>query len=132
MKLVTVEEVKGILDNCTVSEPIINAMIVDADSFLVKVFAGNTQMGADVLKSIEKWLVAHMIASTLQRTTTEEKLGEADFKYTGKFGELLSSTPYGQMVLMLDFTGTLQKIIGKSEASLFAIPTDYNNNYGNR
>jgi hypothetical protein len=123
--LVTAMEVKEIMDNCTVSDTVVDTMIIGADALLVKVFAGDDQLGMDLMKEIERWLSAHMIASTLQRTTTKEKLGEAEFTYTGKFGENLSSTPYGQMVLTLDFTGKLKNTVGKAQASIFAIPTEY-------
>lgn len=132
MALVTATEVKEIMDNCTVSDTVVDTMILGADAFITKVFSGDTQLGTDLLKEIERWLTAHMIASTLQRTTTKEKLGEAEFTYTGKFGENLLSTPYGQMVLTLDLTGKLKNTIGKSQASITVIPTIHTEYYGYR
>ena len=49
-----------------------------------------------------------------------EKLGDATVMYTGKWDKYLASTPYGQMVLTLDFTNRLGKL-GKSSASIYAV-----------
>jgi hypothetical protein len=131
--MVTVEEVKVILGNEDVPDPLINAMITGADALLSKVFAGDVTLGTDLLYEIEKWLVAHMVASTPNyRTTTEEQLGDADFKYTGKFGSFLESTPFGQMVLTLDFTGKLKNMVGKAQASIVAVPSEYRTEDGYR
>jgi hypothetical protein len=62
-----------------------------------------------------------MIASTLSRSTSKERLGDAEVTFTGKWGEMLKSTPYGQMVLTLDITGRMAKS-GKTAVTLFAIP----------
>jgi len=57
----------------------------------------------------------------LARMASKEKVGEAEVTYTGKWGELLKSTPYGQMVLLLDTTGKIANA-GKAKASMYAIP----------
>ena len=54
------------------------------------------------------------------RTTSDEKIGDVSVKYTGKWGELLKSTPYGQMALALDITGKLARA-GKTGASIYAV-----------
>jgi hypothetical protein len=75
----------------------------------------------DLLADLEVWLSAHMIASTILRMTSEEALGDASVKYAGKWGEGLKSTPYGQMVLILDTTGLLAAA-EKRKASIYAVP----------
>ena len=74
-----------------------------------------------MLKEIERWFVAHMIASTVWRTTAEEKVGDATIKYTGQWGKDLDSTPYGQMVKQLDKTGLMVASVGKRPASIYAV-----------
>lgn len=113
-------EVTQIMDGCTLSEETVDAFIVAANLLINKVFSGDTTTGEDMLKEIEKWFAAHMIASTLWRVATKEKIGEVSIEYTGAFGENLASTPYGQMVKQLDTTGKMNNI-GKKAASIYAI-----------
>ncbi|KKL57637.1 hypothetical protein LCGC14_2233380, partial [marine sediment metagenome] len=77
-------------------------------------------LSASVLKEIERWLTAHLISITKDRMTTEEKLGEATVKYSGRFGEGLKSTSYGQTVLMLDTCGSFAKL-GKKDVKIIAV-----------
>ena len=96
---------------------------VDAYIALANPMVNNTVtcgLSEAVLKEIERWLTAHLIAITRDRTTTEEKLGEASVKYAGNFGEGLKSTPYGQMVLQLDTCGQFGNL-GMKEISTTAI-----------
>ena len=118
---VTPAEVKEIMDNCTTSDSIVNTFITGASAVIDKVFSGDTTMSDAMLKEIERWFTAHMIASTLSRTTSDEKLGDAQVTYTGKWAMGLDSTPYGQMCLTLDISGKLRRL-GKQNVSLFAIP----------
>ncbi len=105
MARTTAAEVKAIMDNCTVDDTVVNVFIISANAVVTKVFAGDTDIGSTMKEEIERWFTAHMLASTLCRMGTDEKLGEASIKYTGVFKEKLSSTPYGQVVMQLDFTG---------------------------
>lgn len=121
MARVTPTEVKAIMNNCTVADDTVDIFILGATQMISKVFSGDTTTGSNLLKEIERWLAAHMIATTpLHRISTEETVGQATIKYAGKFGEGLKSTPYGQMVLQLDVTGKMGKI-GKGEASIYAV-----------
>ena len=119
MARTTVAEVKQIMDNCTVSDTIIDVFIVSANGVVTEAMGG-TNAGATLLEEVERWFTAHMLAMTLCRTTTEEKLGEAAVKYTGVFKDGLASTPYGQMVMQIDYTGTMANI-GKGKASMYAL-----------
>ncbi len=116
----THDEVLTIMPDCTVAHATIDTLIIAASAVVDEVFEDDTTIGDTLKEEIEKWLTAHMIASTLWRTTSEEKLGDATVKYTGSWGTGLNSTPYGQMVLTLDFTGKMSKM-GKSAASIYAI-----------
>jgi hypothetical protein len=120
MARVTATEVKEIMDNCQVGDSIVEVFIDSGTLLIDKVYENDTVLGDDLLKSIELFFIAHMIASTLHRTTSEEKLGDAAVKYTGQWGKNLESTPYGQMVLQLDYTGQIASV-GKMEARIIAI-----------
>lgn len=124
MARVTVDEVKEIMEDSTIPEYKITPMITAAEEVITTVYADDTSIGATLLKEIERWFVAHMVASTLQRSITEEGIGDARIKFAGKFGEGLKATPYGQMVLTLDTTGKMAKS-GKSVAGIYAVPMTY-------
>jgi hypothetical protein len=117
---VTATEVKEIMDGLTATDSIIETFINAASAVIDSVFSGDTTTGVTLLKELERYLAAHFIASTIFRQTSKEKLGEADVTYTGKWGENLASTSYGQTVRLLDLTGKMSQI-GKSAASVFAV-----------
>lgn len=114
------DDVKAIMDNCTTANATITVFITSANALINKVFVNDATMSEDMLTEVEKWLAAHLIASTVFRTTSEEKLGDASLKYTGEWGKKLESTPYGQMVLLLDASGLLANA-GKMAASIYAV-----------
>jgi hypothetical protein len=114
---VTPTEVKAII-NTSLTDSAIDAYITSANSMVTN--AVTCGLGAAVLKEIERWLTAHLIAITKQRQTTKEKLGEAAVEYAGTFGEGLKSTSWGQMALDLDACGGLAKL-GKRAISVTAI-----------
>jgi len=120
MARVTATEVKEIMDSCTVTDSVVDSFIAAAEEVITNTFSGDSEIGTTLLKEIERWYVAHMLASTLSRTTSEEKLGDASVKYTGKWGEKLSSTSYGQVVLTLDTSGRMSNM-GKMRAGITAI-----------
>jgi len=120
MARTSIAEVKEILDSCTLDDYVITAFITAANALVTKILGTDTTIGATLLKEIERWFTAHMIASTLWRTTTKEKVGDASVQYTGEFKQNLSSTPYGQMVMQLDITGKMANI-GKKAASMYAV-----------
>jgi len=117
---VTAVEVKEIMDNCTVIDSVVDNFIITASALVDKIFIGDLSITAVLLKEIEKWLTAHLLASTLSRTTSQEQIGDVSVKYTGFWKEGLSSTSYGQMVLILDTSGKMAKA-GKMGASMMAV-----------
>ena len=116
---VSTAEVKLIMDGCTTDSATISA-IIDAATLVIDIISTRATFGDDVLKEMEKYLAAHIIASTVFRSTSDEKVGDASVKYTGQWGKRLESTPYGQVLLILDTTGTIASL-GKSTASIYAI-----------
>jgi len=113
-------DVLQILNGCDLSSTIVDAYITTANAIVTDVLGDDTELSDTLKKAVEQWFAAHMIASTLWRTTKVEELGDAKVQYTGKFGENLSSTPYGQMVKQLDTTGKMGNL-GKKAASIYAV-----------
>ena len=77
-------------------------------------------LSAAILEEIERWLAAHLIASTQERQTKSERLAEAEVVFTGEYGPGLKSTTYGQTAMMLDTCGGLASM-GKKALKLTAI-----------
>lgn len=116
----TAAEVKEIMDNCTLSDTIVDSYITAASALVDYVYEDDSEMPTTLLEEVERWYTAHMIASTTHRTTISEKLGDASVQYSGQFRAGLQSTPYGQMVLQLDITGRMGDV-GKRRARIRAI-----------
>ncbi len=120
---VTEQEVLDIMDSgVDLSSIQITAMITAHSSVIDTIFADDAVVDDALLKELERWLSAHYIASTLVRMAAKEKVGQAEVTYIGKWGEMLKSTPYGQVLLTIDTTGKLAKI-GKKAVSIYAIPS---------
>lgn len=117
---VTAEGVKEIMDNCTLSDTIVDKYIIGANAWINNILSTDTTLGDPLMELLELWFTAHMISVSTCRTASKEKLGEATVEYTGTWGMNLKSTSYGQMVLTLDTTGLLA-LAGKASASIYAI-----------
>lgn len=115
---VTATEVKEIIET-DITDSTIDVYITSANALVNKAL-GTSSLGMALLKEIERWLTAHMIASTKERQTKKEEAGTAKVEYTGDYGEGLASTSYGQMVMGLDTTGGMAKL-GKKVIMLKAI-----------
>ena len=102
----TATDVKTIMDSISTADAVVDEFIAVASGMTDEVAADGT-LGDTRLEQIEQWLSAHLLASTIVRMGKQEKLGEASITYTGEFGSGLHSTPYGQMVKILDTTGIL-------------------------
>ena len=118
MARTTQEAVREILNTSLDDEAVEN--YVDIANVIVTDELDNTSLTDERLTLIERWLAAHLIAITQERMATQEKLGEASITYAGAFGKGLQSTSYGQMVAMLDLSGTLNQL-GKKKLSIKAI-----------
>ncbi len=102
----TVNEVKQILDDTQLTDPVITAYIGTSNTFVDENLL-STSLSAAMLTEIEKWLTAHLITISRERMAAKEEAGGARIEYIGAFGAGLSSTPYGQTAIALDNTGTL-------------------------
>jgi hypothetical protein len=119
MARVTATEVKEIMLDTALTDAQIGVFIAVATD-MVDDLDSDTTLGESRLALIERWLTAHLIASTIERMGTREKVGDAEITYMGEFGQNLSSTPYGQTAAMLDTSGTL-KALGKKKITFHAI-----------
>jgi len=115
---VTATEVKAIMPEVVILDATVDLYIA-AGSLLIDSVFGSANVDALTIQ-IEKWFIAHMIASTQSRMSIEEKVGDASVKYHDWKGEGLSSTPYGQTILLLDRLGLMANI-GKRAASMYAV-----------
>lgn len=118
----TADSVYDLLNDSSLSDTTLTAFITSASAVVDAVYEYDTTMSATQLELIERWLTAHIVASIHIRTATEERIGEAQVRYSGLFGKGLESTPYGQMVLLLDASGLMRKS-GKRSVSFYAIPS---------
>lgn len=99
--------------------PYINSASVFVDALLVG------KLRPSLLVEIEKWLAAHMASVARERLIKQAGAGGAEVRYAGEWTQELSSTQFGQMVLMLDTSNTLRNLQdGVRQAWTFAVPEE--------
>jgi len=122
MSRVDASEVKEIIET-SMSDSAIEAYITAANLTVTK-YLDDEDLDDAQLKEIERWLTAHLIASTKERSISKENTMQAGASYDGKTGMGLDATLYGQQVKILDTTGTLaslEKNVGLKTASIYSI-----------
>ena len=98
----------------------IDALIMQSNLIVTRI-VGSEGLASDVLKDMETWLTAHLIAIGKERQPQSEKVGDIWITFQKQDTKgFLESTTYGQMVLFLDSTGLFQKSSLK-RASITAI-----------
>ena len=107
MARVTEAEVKKIVSTTLTNEEI--TPFLTAANVLITDILTNEGYGNSLLKEIEKWLAAHLVAIR-DPQIEKEKIGEVDATYQGKTGLGLNHTSYGQQVMVLDHHGKLAEI----------------------
>ena len=115
MARVTEAEVLEIMDN-DLEEGDVSPFVISANVFVTQHLGG--KLSEDVLKEIERWVAAHMVASTKDRQIKDTGADNAYIKYTGYWSEGLNGTSYGQMAIALDATGTLA-ILAKGKRNVY-------------
>ena len=125
MANVTADDVKEILEDTSLTDPEVESYIDMSVVLLDEVFESE-DLSSNIRKELERWLTAHLISVTKERTVAQEKIGDASVKYTGKWADGLKSTSYGQVVLQMDITGKLGAL-GKRKANITAVEEDYYN-----
>lgn len=119
MARVTAEELKEIIETDK-ADTILDTFIVGANLLVTEHLGGSTLTDAQ-LKEIERWLAAHLLASTLEKQPASEGADKANVTYQGQTALRLDFTSYGQMVQIMDTTGVMATVVGQKKASLFAI-----------
>ena len=118
--LATVSDVEELMQE-TLDDSYVDSILTTVDLVLTKIFENYSgDLSNSLLTEFQKYYAAHLIASTTKRMGAEENVGDAAIKYMGSFSTGLDSTPYGQMLKLLDVTGMLAKS-GKTAASIYAI-----------
>ena len=118
--LASATDVKNIMNDQSLDSTYVTTILNTVDAILSKVYEYDNTLTDALLTELQKYYAAHIIASTTKRIASEEKVGDASIKYTGEYKSGLNSTPYGQMVLMIDPTGLVARA-GKISASITAI-----------
>lgn len=127
MARTTAAEVQEILKtptDGTLTDAMIDAYIIGANVVVTKELGTDSSITATHKAEIERWLTAHMIVSS-NRLRLPIKAGGGPVPgvtYVGKYETALDSTPYGQMVKVLDTTGKLAALGGR-QVKVTAIPT---------
>ena len=111
MPRTTAAEVKLIMDTDR-TDPQINAYIATANVFVDAILLdkGMTEIQ---LTTIEQWLAAHFLATSVERQAIRQKAGPAEQAFSDIFEIGLRSTTYGQAALALDTSGTLMALDAK-------------------
>lgn len=112
-------DIKAILDT-DLTDSQIEAFIFGATEFVDKILTGSG-LNTVLLKEIERFLTAHLIAATREQQPIKEGAGGASITYQGVTGEGLKSTFYGQHVLLLDTTNKIYNNTMRRSASITAV-----------
>jgi hypothetical protein len=119
MAKISVDDVKSIIDT-DLTDADIQAYVDDAYDVITDIFSTDKPV-------LQRWLAAHLIATSRERQIDQAKAGPASATYSGKTGTGLATTTYGQQALALDPTGKLAARLGRKSASVTAVKsTDWN------
>ena len=119
MARTTATEVKQILDT-DLEDSVVDAYIIAANALVTEVIGSNTSLSDTLKEEIERWLTAHLMASTRVQQLKSGEAGGAKAVYQGVTAKGLESTFYGQQVMVLDASGSFAALGGKS-ATITAI-----------
>lgn len=124
----TAADVKLIIET-TLTDIVVESYILTANTMVNDILGltesdeSSSSVSHAKYTEIERWLTAHLIATTRERMAKKEEVGGAKIEYMGKDGLGLSSTPYGQMVLSMDTSGAFAIQEGSRRTATFrAIP----------
>jgi uncharacterized protein (DUF1697 family) len=111
--------VKQIIDT-DLEDEIVESYIQSANVMVTNILGEDTTLNEETRTEIERWFTAHLIASTREQQIQKAKAGPAEVQYQGRTYSGLYSTMYGQQVNLLDPTGKMANLGGKT-ASMQAI-----------
>lgn len=86
----------------------VEMFITDAHTLMANVI-GTAVTDTATLETVERYLTAHMLASTLAPLTASEGAGPVNESYQYKLGEGLASTTHGRLAMQMDPSGKLAK-----------------------
>ena len=86
---------------------------VETANLMVTAYLASTDQTADALREVETYLAAHFV-SLRDRLVKSEAAGGVRFDYQGETGMGLDSSHYGQTAKLLDSSGVLKEIDGKT------------------
>jgi hypothetical protein len=89
------------------------APFVETANLMVTAYLASTDQTADALREVETYLAAHFV-SLRDRLVKSEAAGGVRFDYQGETGMGLDSSHYGQTAKLLDSSGVLKEIDGKT------------------
>jgi hypothetical protein len=89
------------------------APFVETANLMVTAYLARTDQTADALREVETYLAAHFV-SLRDRLVKSEAAGGVRFDYQGETGMGLDSSHYGQTAKLLDSSGVLKEIDGKT------------------
>jgi hypothetical protein len=122
MSIVTPAMIKLILPETELADTNIQAFITTAERFL-EASSVSASVDINTVEELTKWLTAHYITATVERLAISEKAGPTEQKFANVYSKNLSSTPYGQTAITLDYSGILNQLSqGKRNIVFFAIP----------
>jgi hypothetical protein len=107
MSRTTKTAVRSVIETA-LEDPELDALITMANRIVTRT-VGEESLASDLLRDLETWLTAHLIAIGKERQPVSEKVGDiwVQFDKTG-MKSFLESTRFGQMVLFMDTTGNFQ------------------------
>lgn len=82
--------------------------IIEQANRIVTSKIGGEGLTDELLKDIETWMTAHLIALGKERQPLEERVGDIWLKFNENPAGFFNATTYGQTCLMLDTSGKLQ------------------------
>ena len=97
--------------------------IIDSANFITTETLEDEGLSDGLLKEIETYLTAHIIAIGRERQTAEERVHDIWVVHQGHFSTGLYSTTFGQYVLFLDTSGKFAQR-NKKKMTFTAIPQD--------
>jgi hypothetical protein len=120
MARVTDSEVLELMGNPEI-ESGIGIYIEVAHNLVNRVFEGDLNILQSTLKELELFITAHIITSTVLRQAVKEQVGDASVEYNKLTGDGLQSTSYGNVALMIDYTGKLRSMVSKKQISIISL-----------
>lgn len=111
MARTTTSRVCSVMDTTLTEDEV--APFVETANLMVTAYLASTDQTADALREVETYLAAHFV-SLRDRLVKSEAAGGVRFDYQGETGMGLDSSHFGQTAKLLDSSGVLKEIDGKT------------------